>query len=185
MCIQKISRSGWIFLISIVLFLCASCGETWDEKVTQPSSNQGDEITFKTITQEAQLGDHPIDPAYLVITEKSQWEELQGVIPDQALAAGKALDGWDSNLVLVVFSGAKGSSGYAIEVDSIKSTDSGWTVNLIESGPDADQITEPAMTLPYTIVQVPREYLPKDNQLLVEFFDQERSVLSRSDITIP
>jgi hypothetical protein len=185
MCIQKISRSGWILLISIALFLCASCGGALDEKETQPSSNQGDEITFKTIAQKAPLGDHPVDPAYLVLTEQSQWEELQGVIPDQALTAGKALDGWDSNLVLVVFSGAKGSSGYTIEVDSINSTDSGWTVNLIEGGPDADQITEPAMTLPYAIVQVPREYLPKGNQLLVEFVDQERSVLSTSEILIP
>jgi hypothetical protein len=185
MSVQTINRSRWIILILLILLFNGSCGEAPDGRETRPAPFRGDEIAFKSIAQDAPLGDRPVNPAYRVITEPWQWEELQEVIPEQALAAGKALDGWDSNLVLVVFSGVKRSSGYAIQVDSISSTDNGWTVNVIESGPTADQIVEPAMTVPYAIVQVSREYLPKGNQILVEFIDQERIVLSKSEISIP
>ena len=99
----------------------------------------GGEFPFETILIDAPLGDDPVDPAYLVITEPSQLEQLQGVIPDLALTAGNLFAGWDLNLILIVFSGVKGSSGYGIQIDSITAADNRWTVFVTETRPSAEQ----------------------------------------------
>jgi hypothetical protein len=181
----KPSILRWILLIIPILVLSVSCEPAVTGRDTPPPSTPEGEISFETILIDAPLGDDPVDSAYLVITEPSQLEQLQGVIPDSALTAGKSFAGWDSNLILIVFSGVKGSSGYGIQIDSITAADNRWTVFVTETRPSAEQIVEPARTMPFALIQVSKGYLLGGDQLVVEFIDQERKVLSTSEISIP
>ena len=182
---HKINRFWWAILMVPILVFTVSCEPIPKAGEAPPPSAQRGEVPFETILQEAPLGDHPIDPAYLVITEPAQWKQLGDAIPEPALAAGSAFVGWDSNLILIAYAGAKGSSGYAIQIDSIRMVDDRWSVTVTETGPDEGQIVEPARTVPYTLVQVSKDDIPVGSQPLIDFIDQEGKVLSTSEISIP
>lgn len=182
------AKYNWFWRVCVVfavLVLIVSCLSAQNLTDVPSISPQGEEIHFEIIQQEAPLGDHPSEPAYWVITSPDHWDALEGAIPEEALAAGSKFEGWGSSLVLVVYAGVKGSSGYSIQIRSIQAEENHWTVTVSETKPDADQIVEPAKTVPYAVVGVSTDDLPAGDQILIEFINSERKVLATSEISIP
>lgn len=142
-------------------------------------------IPFWTIAQEAPLGDHPAEPFFTVVAHPDEWSELQGRLPPAAIKAGIQAGPAQDSLVVVGFSGAKGASGHSLTVESVVQDGDRVIVTVSQQAPDPDAIREPAMTLPYHLVAVPREDLIPALGLTIEFRGEDGVLLEQKDFVLP
>jgi hypothetical protein len=142
-------------------------------------------LSFNTISQGAPLGDHPDEPLYTVVIDASEWDELIGQLPQQGLSAGKQVSNTRDDVVIIVFAGEKGSSGYGIQIDSINLQGGEFTILVNENEPEVGEIKEPATTLPYQIVSLAREYLPQQELLIFSFIDEDGVLLNQMEVRLP
>ena len=164
--------------LSILLFflgsLSVACNGTTPQTLTpspaasvtesgpSPEATAAEEtiaVPFTTIIQDAPLGDEPAEPTYAVITAPGGWERIEGQLPPEAVAAGR--EGNQEQLFFIAFGGARASSGYQMTISSLRSSGDQLLVTVDEQRPDADDIVEPAMTLPFHVVAVPTHELPE------------------------
>lgn len=120
-----------------------------------PSSSPFTEhqITFETISKGYYSG-HVARKDY-VIVEGTEWRKLWNVVYANT-SEPPALPSVDFNteMVIAVFQGGKGSSGYAIEVTSILEKPSSLEVAVKEYSPGKESIVLPALTAPFHIIKV-------------------------------
>ena len=163
-----------------------SCGlEKLPPQVTPSLHSTPISLSFSTISQGAPLGDHPGEPLYAVVVNASEWDELTGRLPPQAVSAGKQAGNTSDDIIIVVFAGVKGSSGYGINIKSINFEGGEFKILIDESEPGLDEITEPATTLPYHLVSLAREDLPRQGMFLFLFIDEEGGLLNQMEVRLP
>lgn len=162
--------------------LCTACDGA-KSPVTPPPS--AEEISFKVFDQAAPLGDFPSEPVYSVITRAQDWNTLEERIPVQALDQCKKFTKFDGELYLLAFAGVKGSSGYAINVVEVLVVQDQYTVIIAEETPGPNTVVEPAMTLPYILIGIPRNILPVDKTLVFTFKDNNENTLFKQDVQLP
>lgn len=138
-----------------------------------------------TIAHESPLGDHPAEPYYTVVAHPDEWSELQGQLPTTAIEAGVQAGPAQDSLIVVAFSGTKDTSGYSLTIESVALDQDRILVTVSQQDPEPGAIVEPATTLPYHLVAVPRETVVPEHGLTVEFRDQDGIVLEQKDLLLP
>jgi len=134
-------------------------------------------IPFKTITQEAPLGDKPAQPYYGVIEQLSDLDNLVDKLPPQALEAARQAY-QPGGLILVTFAGVKGSNGYQITIQSIWEEENQIIIQVVQTKPGASQVVEPAKTLPFYLVGLTRTDLPQNSSYDFVFKDDLGQILN-------
>ena len=141
-------------------------------------------ILLTSIAHEAPLGGHPREPLYAVATSSKEWNKLRGRIPDQAIEAGIRTGELNDNLILIAFGGAKPSSGYSITFKRVVQEGDYLFIHIFHTKPSLNKIVEPASTLPYHLVTLPKEKLYPARILTFVFFDEKDNVLNQGDIKL-
>ncbi len=145
-------------LINIILGLGVATGLVLTgcgaAAIDKPGSG-GDSLPFQLIHEAAPLGDQPEQPLYIADPQ---------------------------NLILVVYAGRQPSSGYSIAVEGIYPQEDVTLVRVEEILPGPEQITEPAVTLPYQIVAVSKKEFPEDADITFVFQDTQNKELARITI---
>lgn len=125
-------------------------------------------VPFTTIAHGALLGAVPASPLYTVL-EPAEWDQLRSLLPASLFQAGVPAAGSET-LIVVAVAGVKNSSGYELTIRRITRSGSLLTVVVEETGPEPEQIVEPAATVPYHIV-APDRGAPGDAPARVVFVD--------------
>jgi PrcB C-terminal len=97
------------------------------------------------------------DPLAKVLTTESEWEELWkkhvSVIVPQPLLPKIDMT---ANVIVVIFSGEKKTSGYRIVVKSIKSDGTNITITYHETQPPENSLTLQVLSQPFLMMQLPK-----------------------------
>jgi len=141
-------------------------------------------IPLTSIVHEAPLGGHPREPLYTVATSSKEWNKLRGRIPDQAIEAGIRTGELNDNLILIAFAGAKPSSGYSITFKRVVLEGDYLFIRIFHTKPSLNKIVEPASTLPYHLVTLPKEKLYPARILTFVFYDKKENVLNQGYIEL-
>ena len=139
-------------------------------------------IPLTSIAHEAPLGDHPSEPLFTVVAFPEEWNKLRGRVPDQAIEAGIRYGKLNDKLILVAFAGIKPSSGHSITLNSVVQEGDQLFVHIFHTKPGLNKIVEPATTLPYHLVTLPKEKLYPTHILTFVFCDEKGHVLNQCDI---
>ena len=139
-------------------------------------------LPIRLVDEAAPLGDQPEQPLFTVVGSPEEWDALEGSLPAQAIAAGMRASADLENLVLVVFAGQKPSSGFRIAVEGIYPQDDVYLVRVEETLPGPEQITEPAVTLPYQVIAISRNEFPEAADITFVFQDTQNKELARTTI---
>jgi hypothetical protein len=131
------------------------------------------------LLQAAPLGDTPAQPVYTIVTDPKEWDNLNGQIPEAALQAGRKAD----VPIIVAFAGVKGSSGYQVDVPRAQLEADRLIITVEVAAPGADDITEPATTLPFAIATIPSDTLSAARAYTI--IDDRGVELSRGQFTTP
>ncbi len=115
-------------------------------------------VSVTMLLQAAPLGDAPAQPLYTLVADNTDWDRLDGRIPEAALQAGRQA-GATGDVVIVAFAGVKGSSGYQVRVGEAALQAGELIVTVAVTAPAADDIVEPASTLPFALAAIPRDAL--------------------------
>ena len=142
------------------------------------------DISITDIAHEAPLGDHPSEPLYTVVTFPKEWNKLRGRIPDRAIEAGIRTGELNDNLILIAFAGVKPSSGYSITFKRVVQEGDYLFIHIFHTKPSLNKIVEPASTLPYHLVRLPKEKLYPARILTFEFYDEKENTLSQGYIKL-
>lgn len=147
-----------------------------------PSSVEG--LPFTTLGQGAPLGDQPVRPLYAAAARPESWADLAGRLPAQAAQLAGVEDELQQahSLLIIAFAGVKGSSGYEIRIESIVQEGDRLRVTVSHTEPDPNENVEPARTLPYHIVALPREVLEGDVSTVL-FQDTQGNLLQQEHIS--
>lgn len=182
---RRLVQGATILVLTIVivgLMGCRAPGTPAAEPVDPPPADiaptPDDTLPFETIAQEAPLGDHPPTPVYAVMIKPDASTDWRANVPAEAVRAGREAARERDRVAILVFAGAKATSGYQITVDAIRRQGNQLIVTVSEQRPDEDAKVEPAMTLPYHVVAVPRDALP-DPVTRVVFRNAEGTPLAR------
>lgn len=176
-----------VFIIAFPIITVPACRP---ERVPQttasaPSPTQAGSIPFRVIAQAAPLGDQPKEPRYAVTATAQDWEALQPYIPEPAFTAGKAPDPSTGELVVVLFLGVRGTSGYSIEINNIQILKDQCTILFKEVKPTADTITEPARTLPFLLIALPLNVFASQTRVTFVFQEMSEGNLYQQEIHLP
>jgi PrcB C-terminal len=139
-------------------------------------------LPYQTIDQGAPLGDTPEQSTYTVVTQADEWNALTSSLPAAAITTGKKAGPDQDTIILAVFAGLRPSSGYTIEVEGIYPIGNLWVVCVTETPPQADQVTEPATTLPYHLVSLSRQEFAVASTATFVFLDNENNLLAKLTI---
>jgi hypothetical protein len=142
-------------------------------------------LPLATIAHDSVLGDHPTEPFYTVVAHPDEWSELQGHLPTAAIEAGSQAGPAQDSLIVVAFAGAKDTSGHSLTVERVVRDQDRVIVTVWEQGPELGAIVEPATTLPYHLVAVPKEAMISAQSLTIEFRDKDGIVLGQKEILLP
>jgi hypothetical protein len=147
-----------------------------------PSAVEG--LPLTTLGQGAPLGDQPVRPLYAAITRPESWSEIAGRLPAQAAQLPGVEDELQQaqSLLIVAFAGVKGSSGYDIHIESIVQEGDRLRVTVSHTEPVPNENVEPARTLPYHIVALPREVLEEDVSTVL-FQDTQGNLLQQEHVS--
>lgn len=162
----------------VAVLVLAGC----EAAAVERSGSESDSLPFQVIREAAPLGDQPEQPYYAVVSEPEEWEAMSGSLPLEAITAGKQASGETEHLILVVYAGQQPSSGYSIAIEGIYPQEDVYLVRVDETRPGAEQITEPAFTLPYQIVAISRKELPIALNITFVFQDTQNKELARTTI---
>ncbi|MCS7059924.1 MAG: protease complex subunit PrcB family protein [Anaerolineae bacterium] len=138
-------------------------------------------IPVSVLLQAAPLGDTPSEPIYTLITDLKAWDELAGRIPQSAWDVGRQAAA-AGQVVILAFAGEKGSSGYRVDIPQVQLQAEQLTVTVSVVAPDAQQIVEPASTLPFVLATIPRETLGAVRTCLFE--DEQGRALQRLEVIV-
>ena len=141
-------------------------------------------IPLTSIAHEAPLGDHPSEPLYTVVTFPEEWNKLRGRMPDQAIEAGIRTGELNDNPILIAFAGIKPSSGYSITFKSVVQEGNQLFIHIFHTKPSLNKIVEPATTLPYHLVTLPKEKLYPAPILTFVFYDEKENALNQGYIKL-
>lgn len=139
-------------------------------------------VPVTLLTQAAPLGDAPAQPIYALVLSDSDWEPLDGQIPEAALQGGRQAD-HAAQVIVVAFAGVKGSSGYQVSVREAALQASELIITVAITAPGADDIVEPASTLPFALAAIPRDALAAARSYAI--VDEGGHTLIRNQITAP
>ena len=176
-----------IAALVIAAIFCVSCIENPSTQVnpTQQITPGQESLPFHVVEQAAPLGDNPKEAVYKVITTTSDWDVLNTRVPTSAMETGKAALASDKALYLLAFAGIKGTSGYSVNITTIRQAGSQYTVVVSETKPAEGAIIEPAMTLPYILVGVPLTELPHGENAIFVFTNPQGTILGQGEVQIP
>jgi hypothetical protein len=104
--------------------------------------------------------------------------------PPDALQAGREATRNASSIALIAFAGVKATSGYRVTIDTLGIENNRLIVIVREQHPDEDATVEPAMTLPYHVIAVPRDALP-DGVTQIAFQDTTGTILTQQPYPTP
>jgi hypothetical protein len=136
-------------------------------------------VPVQLLLQAAPLGDAPAQPVYTLVTDPKEWDNLGGQIPDAALLAGREAD----VPIIVAFAGVKGSSGYQVDVPRARLEDDRLIITVEIAAPGADDITEPATTLPFVLATIPSDIFTAARSYVI--VDGSGVELSRGQLIAP
>ncbi len=139
-------------------------------------------VSATVLLQAAPLGDAPAQAVYALVVNDNDWDRLAGQIPEAALQAGRQASA-AGHAVVVAFAGAKGSSGYQVNLRKATLQADELTITVAVTAPGADDIVEPASTLPFVLAIIPRDALATIHSYV--FVDEGGQSLIRSRITAP
>lgn len=126
-------------------------GNTETQTQTQPQTEVT--VTYEIIQQGTYSGIK--DTAAKIIASKSDWEELwkkhTSVIVPQPLVPEV---NFETDVVAVVFSGEKRTSGYRIVLKSIAAEGDDVVVTYQETEPPANSFTLQVLTQPYVMIKI-------------------------------
>lgn len=138
-------------------------------------------IPVTPLIQAAPLGDTPAQPVYALAAREDDWRRLEGRIPEAALQAGRQA-GTAGQVVVVAFGGVKGSSGYRVDVREAVLQAGALTITVTVTGPGADDIVEPASTLPFALAALPGHALAAARAYTI--VDERGHALARDQIQV-
>ncbi len=117
------------------------------------AADQGKDLAMRTIAKGAFSAIQ--EPVELVVTNKSQWEDLWKKHSKRAPAEPAPDVDFNKETVLFVSMGRKNSGGYSISIQSVEKAGSGWVAKVVKKSPQAGAMTIQALTAPFHIVTVP------------------------------
>ncbi len=136
-------------------------------------------IPFITIAQQATLRGGPTGPFYTVV-KAAQGDRLPGQLPARIAEAG--LQAGQVNLIIVAVAGVKSSSGYSITIEKISQADQQLIIEVSQTEPEADDIVEPAATMPYHLAAVNAEALDPADVSCFTFQNVKGDILEQGEI---
>ncbi len=139
-------------------------------------------VSATVLLQAAPLGDAPAQAVYALVVNDNDWDRLDGQIPEAALQAGRQTSA-AGHAVVVAFAGAKGSSGYQVNLRQATLQADELTITVAVTAPGADDIVEPASTLPFVLAVIPRDALATIHSYA--FIDEGGHSLIRNRIAAP
>jgi len=144
-------------------------------------SSSAETLPLTTIAQQAPLGDLPAEPLYTVVSQPEEWRELQAVLPAPAVEAGLQASQSADRLLVVAFAGMRPSSGYQITIEAVRWQNDHLAITISQTTPGADDIVEPATTLPYHLVTLPTE-ISAGTDLSYVFYGEEGTILAQKNV---
>jgi hypothetical protein len=147
-----------LLALSNAFSICAQDSETSQTQTKPQTETQTQPQTEVTVTYEIfQQGTYSgiKDALAEVITNKKDWQELwkkhTSVIVPQPLVP--EID-FDTDVVAVIFSGEKRTSGYRIVLKSIEAEGNDVVVNYLETEPPADSFTLQVLSQPFLMIKI-------------------------------
>ena len=175
-----------VFVLSTAMSGCELTGDISTPKPpTATLSPTAASIPMQTISKGAPLGDDPAEPFYAVITTAKEWNDLEGRVPESVQEAGRTYEPKETEILLLAIAGVKGTSGYAITIQDVRIEGGQVIVQLSETAPGPDEIVEPASTLPFHLVAITLEALPKEGFMIFSFQDDQGGILGQQEISPP
>jgi hypothetical protein len=151
---------------------------------TTAASSSAATLSLHTISRDAPLGSEPDEPLYTVVASPDGWDKLRGRLPDRALEAGAQSGPSRGKLTVVAFAGVRPSSGYRVTVERIVQERAQLIVTVALETPAPEGIVEPATTLPYHLVALSTDQLPR-RPLSFIFRDLQGTDLASGQIRSP
>ena len=174
--------------LAVALLLLTACQSYPVAKTPSPQSIPSTSfhkaIPFQLITQQAPLGDRPAQPFFGLVWQPGDLESLAGKLPGPALefARGAIRPG---ELILILFAGVKGSSGYQIAIQNVWQEGNQIIILVEQTQPDTGQVVEPARTLPFYLANLARNDLPQESTLVFVFKDDRGNILAGQTVINP
>ena len=132
---------GWKKAVGVCLLVMASSAEETNQFKTLEKGN------FSGIQQ----------PLQVVVTNKTQWEELWAKHTAQKIPKQLPPEiDFTKASVIVVAAGRKNTGGYSIEIADLRRADGKTEVIVSEKQPKPGGFNIQALTAPFHIIQVPR-----------------------------
>ena len=145
-----------IFVFALISVTVASAQDK-DAKTTQTQTQTQPQtevtVTYEIIQQGTYSGFK--EAAARVITTKKDWEELwkkhtSVLVPQPPVPELN----FDTDVVAVIFSGEKRTSGYRIVIKSIEAEGNDVVVQYMETEPPADSFTLQVLTQPFEMIKI-------------------------------
>lgn len=147
---------------------------------------EGEEIPLEVLSQGAVLGESAPEAKYLVVQSGGEIDSLKGELPQVVLEQLRGVPGLgEGKAAILAYAGVKSSSGYSIEVSSVRVENGVITVQVDQSAPGSDDIVEPATTQPYYLAVVSFQDLNLDQSTEVRFVDSEGRTIAQDTISVP
>lgn len=163
------SKGGW-FVAVLAIFFYGSIVPVIGNEVEYVGRN----IQFFTLKKGALLGDQPKQAVFEIVTDASQWQSFKDRLPVELVETGSK-ETKAGNFIVIAYSGAKGTSGYGVEVSRVTYEDMTVLVDVVESRPGSNVIVEPAMTLPYHIIVFSSHDIAPDASIRFRFLNVDSS----------
>jgi hypothetical protein len=150
------------------------------------TSPEGAKIPLEVQSQGAVLGEGAPEAKYLVVRSPDQIDSLKDELPSIVLEQLRAVSGLgEGKAAILAYAGVKSSSGYSIEVTSVRMENGVITIHVDQSAPGSDEIVEPATTQPYYLGVITIEDLELDQSMEVRFVDSEGRTIAQDTISVP
>ena len=150
-------KNAFLILVFALISVIVASAQDQDAKTTQTQTQTQPQtevtVTYEIIQQGTYSGIK--EAAARVITTKKDWEELwknhtSVLVPQPPLPELN----FDTDVVAVIFSGEKRTSGYRIVIKSIAAEGNDVVVQYMETEPPADSFTLQVLTQPFVMIKI-------------------------------
>jgi len=156
--------------------------ETQPETAMNVTDLEGS-IDFQTVAQGDSLIAELTTATILVAGSSEEASQFNGLFDDVAIS--QQIEGVDfgMNWLVLVFSGAAGSSGYGISVEAVQPVDGEVGLHVQQSEPDPDLMVSAVISYPYHMITINKSDLPENSASSWKMYDGEGSLLA--EVTYP
>lgn len=137
-------------------------------------------ISFEVLGQGDSLTANLENPALLIAGTLDETKSFMQWIDDAELNAKIAQVDFQQELVIALFRGKFGSSGYGITTQRVQSTATGVQITAKLEDPPADQNVSSVISYPYQIITIPRDQIDLTSKPVWSLLDTTGETLAQT-----